>query len=146
MKSLHDPEAQKEILARLDRLTADSERRWGKMTAPQMVNHLNMAFNATLGKLGMTFQGNPFYARISKFFTFTPLPIPHNWVKIPVDYESLGAYDIDQEKLRFRSLLREFSNKQTDWPEHLFLGHLTREEYGKLQYKHVDHHLKQFGV
>jgi hypothetical protein len=32
------------------------------------------------------------------------------------------------------------------WPEHPAFGHLTHRAGGVVEYRHADHHLRQFGV
>ena len=49
MKSLENPQCKAEILARIGSLRPDSPRCWGKMTAPQMVCHLNDSFRGVMG-------------------------------------------------------------------------------------------------
>ncbi len=35
---------------------------------------------------------------------------------------------------------------QGDWPKHPLFGPLSGEEWGALSWKHLDYHLRQFGV
>ncbi|WP_253256011.1 DUF1569 domain-containing protein [Formosa algae] len=56
--------------------------------------------------------------------------------------------DFDKEKTRLVLLITEFSKKSTvkTWPNHPLFGYFTPEQWGKMQYKHLDHHLNQFNV
>ena len=158
MKSLFDERVNREILRRLGNVTPTSRRRFGTMTPSQMINHLNVSFEAYMGKLGMHFWADNLpmpvrliarlWAVISKWITFTPIPLPRG-IRIPKAYQSLGEFDIDREKERFAELLIEYRTRSIrgePWPEHVFIGQLTPEEYAQLAYKHIDHHFRQFGV
>ena len=56
--------------------------------------------------------------------------------------------DFNEEITKLKAVLNEVGeqrNKQ-DWGEHPGFGHFTDEQWGQMQYKHLDHHLRQFGV
>ncbi len=53
MKSLADPAVQEELLSRLRRVRPDTPRRWGRMSAPQMVCHLSDSFKGVMGLRGI---------------------------------------------------------------------------------------------
>lgn len=44
--------------------------------------------------------------------------------------------------------IEAFAAKSRDgkWPRHPFFGHLSGAEWGRFMYRHLDHHLTQFGV
>tara|TARA_R100000306_G_C4352261_1_gene130743 strand:- start:438 stop:710 length:273 start_codon:yes stop_codon:yes gene_type:complete len=56
--------------------------------------------------------------------------------------------NFSEEKDRLLQLMEEFHGKgyEHDWPEHPAFGNFTAEQWGQMQYKHLDHHLSQFGV
>jgi hypothetical protein len=53
-----------------------------------------------------------------------------------------------EEKEALLAMVNEFSSQKerTEWPEHPIFGPFTPEQWGKLQYKHLDHHLQQFNI
>ena len=57
--------------------------------------------------------------------------------------------DLESQRRRLIGLIDAFSAAgpagATEHP-HSFFGRLTPEEWGVLSYKHIDHHLRQFGV
>jgi len=57
--------------------------------------------------------------------------------------------DLGTERERLRGLIERFTAAGpaggTMHP-HSFFGRLTPEEWATLMYKHLDHHLRQFGV
>ena len=56
--------------------------------------------------------------------------------------------NFEEERKKLISLIQKFyqTGAKGMQPEHPFFGKLTPEEWDRLQYKHLDHHLRQFGV
>ncbi len=148
MKSIFDPAVRQELIHRVNSLRTDSPRVFGNMTAPQGLHHINGAFQMYLGELKAPYHGNNLKAALLRFFTFSPMPIPRGKGKTSPPLVSEGAYDLEAEKARFRDLLERVGARrdQKEWPVSPVFGKLTGEQYGKLGYKHTDHHLQQFGV
>lgn len=53
MKHLYDPARAVALKSRLAQLRADSPRQWGKLTVPQAVAHMSVAFEAALGDVAI---------------------------------------------------------------------------------------------
>jgi hypothetical protein len=62
--------------------------------------------------------------------------------------KELEPKDFNVEKAALISLLDEFESKkeQEEWKAHPGFGYFTKQQWGQMQYKHLDHHLRQFGV
>jgi len=56
--------------------------------------------------------------------------------------------DFTQEKGKLNQLVDDLyaRREQQEWQEHPSFGYFTPKQWGKMQYKHLDHHLTQFGV
>lgn len=56
--------------------------------------------------------------------------------------------DFATEKEVLISLIRDFYQEKDkkEWDPHPAFGSFTPEQWGQMQYKHLDHHLRQFGV
>ena len=56
--------------------------------------------------------------------------------------------DFAAEKAKLEALLNEFDTQRdrTNWQPHPAFGEMTKEQWGKMQYKHLDHHFRQYGV
>jgi hypothetical protein len=55
--------------------------------------------------------------------------------------------EIDTERDRLLTLIRRFVDRGPDaagTQTHSFFGKLSGAEWGRLMYKHIDHHLQQF--
>ncbi len=152
MKSLRNPQQVDEILARLERITSATPRLWGKMSAHQMVCHLNDAFKLYTGVIRAAPPGFPYPSKLLKWGS---LFVPVRWPKgfktvVEVDQQQGGTRPVDFEQdvtelrgrvIRFAQIPDNFS-----WPIHPYLGAMTAGEWMRLGYLHTDHHLRQFGA
>ena len=147
MKTLHDAPTRAAVLKRIDQLRPDSQRTFGKMRVDQMLRHVNAALEMTLGRLQAKPKpvGIPIF--LLKFLVFN-LPWPKG--KAPTAPELIAAdtYEFEVERQKLKALIDELSKKSTDgiWVQHPAFGPLTGAESTRLQYRHLDHHLSQFGV
>jgi hypothetical protein len=143
---LHDPAVRDSIRARLQQLTPDARRAWGKMTVDQMLWHVNEALETALGRKDVAPMKLPLPAPIIKFMV---LSLP--WMKgAPThpDYVAGSRHDFESEKGRALQLLDEFCAKgidAQDWGPAGF-GRLSGPELSQLQAKHLNHHLTQFSA
>jgi hypothetical protein len=149
MPSLFDLHDNREILSRLDRLTADTPPLWGKMTAAQMAAHSQCPLLVASGEMplkrgliGILF-GRMSLKKYMEPGTFGKELPTHPRFRIK------GSPDFDREKERLKQLIARFAEKGTDGlskDPHPFFGPLTTEQWDVLQWKHLDHHLRQFGL
>lgn len=149
MKTLFSPEAVTEIENRLNKLSPDSKALWGKMTADQMLAHCTGGFELATGenKAPRLLIGRLIGGLIKPFYT-NDKPFKKN---SPTD-PSLRITDqrnFDKEKQKLQKAVQSFHKGGesicTSHP-HPFFGKLTPREWGIGMYKHLDHHLSQFGV
>ncbi len=56
--------------------------------------------------------------------------------------------DFDTEKQAIANLINALNDQRerNDWQPHPAFGKMTKDQWGKMQYKHLDHHFRQFGV
>jgi hypothetical protein len=139
----------KAILDRLDKLPPAARRMWGKMDAAQMLAHCAAALEVATGDAprSQMFLGRllaPFFK--GKILGETPFSKDS-----PTDpgFIVTGPRDFAKEKARLASLVTRFGDEgpsAADGRIHSFLGRLTGEEWGRMMWKHLDHHLRQFGA
>jgi hypothetical protein len=148
MKTIFEPAIRKELLDRVNKLSVHSTRVFGNMRPEQGLHHINEAFRLYLGEITSPYHGSALKAAIFKLITFSPMPIPREKAKTAPPLVSEGTYNIQNEKARFAGLLDRVASLPPtyEWPIHPFFGKMNHEQYGKLSYKHTDHHLQQFGV
>ena len=147
MKSLFTPETYQETIERINTLNPNAEAKWGKMTVSQMVHHCQAPLNIMLQKEDYGLK--PFWL-VTLFFKKS-LYNDKPWRKNLPTAKQLKVEtdkDFDAEKSQLLSLVQEAHEQKdkTDWQPHPSFGKFTAQQWGQLQYKHLDHHLKQFGV
>jgi hypothetical protein len=150
MKSFSKAQDRKEILSRLDRVGPQNQRRWGSMSAHQMICHLGDAFRAALGEKHLT-SASTLYKRT--LFKWAALWLPFRWppgIKTRPEMDQLHGgtrpvdFHSDAEKLRV--LMERFCSWKGEFAPHPVLGPLSRTERMRHAYLHMDHHLRQFGA
>jgi len=149
MKNLFDEQVNHEIISRIEKISSGINAIWGKMNAGQMLAHCSVGLETALGDktqkrsfIGLLF-GN-----MAKKQVFSEKPFKKG---LPTDKLFIINDDrnIEEEKKKIKSLLERFAKAGTagiSKHPHVFFGMLTPYEWGILQYKHLDHHFKQFGV
>ena len=148
MKSLFSASARQEILQRLATLQNGATRHWGKMEPAQALAHCTAALEVAtgdapkkqllIGKL------------LSPFVRSSVLgekPFPKNSPTDP-GFVVGDARDFEKERDRLVAIVNRACDRGPDGAAgsiHSFFGRLDGDEWGVLMYKHLDHHLRQFG-
>lgn len=148
MNTLFDVTCRDQLLARIERLRPDSERAWGKMDAAQAMAHCALGLEAATGDAKLT---RPLAARlIGPFFKgwlLSSKPFAKNSPTHPM-LVMRSSSNFEREKARLVGVVRKFHDAgpaSAARYEHAFVGKLTGDEWGRMQHKHLDHHLRQFG-
>ncbi|WP_299147932.1 DUF1569 domain-containing protein [uncultured Dokdonia sp.] len=146
MKSLFDPTTYKETKTRIQALQPDSAASWGKMNVGQMVTHCQFPFKVALSDKPIKAKWNPIM-RLFKKSLYNDKPWRKNLPTAP-EAKITDNRDLDFEREKLLSMVDAFYNKrdQQEWQPHPMFGHFTHEQWGQLEYKHLDYHLGQFGV
>ncbi len=147
IKNLFDPVVKQEIIDRINKLTPQSQRQWGKMDVAQMLAHLQPAIKIAYG----THQpkGHFFFKLILPFFKSKLWDEKPYKRGLPTDdtFIMTGTEkDFEKEKAGLIDLIRQFTESAVRGDRHPVFGKLTREQWSKAIWKHIDHHLRQFGV
>lgn len=147
MKTFFDRGTRAELLGRLEALDPGAAARWGTMDPAQMLAHCTAGFRMATGELRVRRGFIALFGWMLKSLAYddrrfrTGAPTARE-LKI-ADPRAFAV-----EKAHF---LEEF-NRLGAGPAalgdriHPFFGSLTAEQWGKLVYKHLDHHFRQFGV
>ena len=146
VKNLFESSVKQEIIARINKLTPQTQRLWGKMNVAQMLAHCRMPMGVAEGthKLSRTFIGIIF-GPIAKKMLYNDKPFKRN---LPTDksFVMKASKDFEKEKQGLITMINNFSEQNMVDEPHPFFGKLTKEQWSKGMYKHLDHHLQQFGV
>lgn len=147
MKSVWNEADRVELCARMERLTPECTAQWGKFSAPQMVCHLVDALKMASGDLPVASKKLPIRHAPLKQLIIYYLPWPKGAPTAP-ELVSRRATEWHGELEALRQELDAFAKRGPDGPfvPHPAFGMLTPRAWGVLVYRHMDHHLKQFGV
>ena len=149
MKNLFTSTVNQEVVDRINKLTPVTKPLWGKMTVAQMLAHSQAPLHVALGdkqlKGGlMAF----FFGKIAKKQLVKDESFKRNLPTAP-SFVIKGDRNFNEAKTELIDLVQRFSKSdpvEIAKRPHPFFGKLTAEEWNTLQYKHLDHHLTQFGV
>ncbi len=140
-----------EIIGRINRLSESSSRKWGKMDVCQMMRHCSFVLQVPLKKielpsLNVLFETIGVLTKIEMqvFNNGIPRNMP-TFRKLIINFEC----DFYEEKENLLKMLDEYRVffRNNDLPDrHVLFGRMKEKDWGFLEYKHLDHHLKQFNV
>jgi len=148
MKSVFDPTTQKEITDRINSLSINNQAVWGKMDLLQMMAHCILCDNMYLGKthIKRTFISRLIGRPMLKIVLKDDAPFRKNTPTVPGLKPVKEAGNLEAKKQEWISLINEYNNFHNPDFIHPFFGTMTKEQIGYLSYKHIDHHLRQFGA
>lgn len=150
MKNVFHLTDKSEILYRINKLTPDTQRKWGKMTVSQMLAHLNVSYE-------MIYESNhPKPNFLMKFIlksfikgmVINDQPYKRNGKTAPA-FVIKEDKDFETERTRLINYVdktQELGVAYFDGKESHSFGVLNISEWNNMLYKHLDHHLSQFGV
>jgi hypothetical protein len=149
-KNLLQSEVKEEILSRINKLTPQTQRQWGKMNLNQMLRHNTDAMRQVYGEITFAPRGNWFARKLMRYIILkTDMPTPkekaETFPEINMVARNINPPDFETERKQLYEMVKTFPAKQTQ-PASALLGNMTTEEWGRLMFTHIDHHLKQFGV
>ncbi len=150
MKNVFNQNDTTEIINRIKKLTPDTKGLWGKMAVAQMLAHCNVSYELVYEDKHP--KPNAFMKFILKTFVKKKVvneePYKHNNPTAPA-FIIKDDKDFNAEKNRLINYInktRELGDVYFDNKESHSFGKLTKTEWNNMFSKHLDHHLKQFGV
>lgn len=150
MKTIFEQKTVEHLVQRFQHLTNDSTGLWGKMNAYQMLVHCNKNIELLQGrkKYSRVFLGRIFGKMALKSTLKNDKPMSKNSPTHPsLVIKEEG--DISSIKNTLITNLQQYLNMKSDDYHsfvHPFFGKMTMEQVGQWEYKHLDHHLRQFGL
>tara|TARA_R110002012_G_scaffold271681_2_gene456911 strand:- start:528 stop:971 length:444 start_codon:yes stop_codon:yes gene_type:complete len=147
MTSIFNTEAHQEIISRISNLDNNAKAKWGQMDVAQMLHHCQAPLNIMMQKKDYGLK--PFWL-VTLFFKKS-LYNDKPWRKNLPTAKQLkvkSSKKFKEEQQQLLNLVEELKQHQnkTDWEDHPSFGKFTPQQWGQLQFKHLDHHLTQFGV
>jgi hypothetical protein len=150
MKNMFEAGRVEEVKQRIAQMRPDSARQWGKMNPAQALEHCSRGIEMALGDKTppRVFVGRVLGWIVKPLALGNDEPMRRN---SPTAKELIveDERDLGTERARLCGLIDRFAAGGpagcTTHP-HAFFGPLTPEQWAILSYKHLDHHLRQFGV
>lgn len=151
MRTLAHERCRGDLIRRLRLLRPETPRRWGRMSALQMVCHLSDGFRMATGEKAVSASGGPLKKALLKWTALRlPLPWPEGVQTLPeLDQLVNGRCpgDFHEEVADVERFIESLAQRvvAAGWPAHPYFGSMSRGDWLRWGYLHVDHHLRQFG-
>jgi hypothetical protein len=147
MTTLFDSDARERILSRIDRLAPQQKPLWGKMDAARMIVHLTAQLRTGLGELVCAPKKTPLNNWLMRRLVIYLLPWPKGTPTAP-EFLAQPSATWNEDMATLRSDIARFGARGEggEWPQHPAFGPLSGRMWGVLAWRHLDHHLRQFGV
>jgi DinB superfamily len=150
MKSIFEKAVRDELIQRIEKLSDSSTASWGKMNVYQMIIHCikTEEMYLRIKSYDRLFIGRIFGQMTLKSLVKDEKPFKQNEPTHPLFKIKDNGY-ISTISAKWISLIQQFENKkEEDYQDfsHPFFGKMTKTQVGHYNYKHIDHHLRQFNV
>lgn len=150
MKNIFEKETTDELISRIDSLNTNSQGLWGKMDVAQMMAHCSVSYEMVYDNIHP--KPNGLVRFILKTFVKPSVVGEKGYsksIKTAPVFIIKGDKDFELEKARLIAYLKRSQADGAayfDRRESLSFGKLNTQEWNNMFYKHLDHHLNQFGV
>ena len=147
MRSVFNGEDRITLGERMDGLTLAHAPRWGTMTCGKMLAHLTDGVRMALGEVAVKPRPGPLRLGPVRHLVIHWLPFPKGAPTAPELLERC-AQDCRDEVGALKAELERMAARAgtLKWVEHPAFGRMSERDWGVLVYRHIDHHLRQFGV
>lgn len=148
MRSILNDGDRAAIVGRVRSLSASSTGRWGSMNVAGMLRHLHLSARMAVGEMQIpSANKRVFQVFPLKHLILYVLPFPKG-APTATELKPDASVSLEEERAAVLELLERIGMgpREGVGPDHPLFGPLTWREWGAATYKHVDHHLKQFGV
>lgn len=150
MKNIFSKEITEEVIERINKLTKDTQPIWGTMSVAQMLAHCNVTYEMVYTNKHQ--KPNAFTRWILKTIVKRAVVSEKLYKKnsrTAPQFLITDQKDFLEEKKRLEDYIiqtQELGKAHFHGKESNSFGKLTSEEWNNMFYKHLDHHLTQFGV
>lgn len=147
MPTAWDPAVRASLLARARTLTPQHSARWGKFSVAAMLAHLNESSRMATGDLPVTGKAPSMLKwPLVRYLIIHHLPMPKSAPTAPELLARSTTADLAREQTLFEATFSRLDGQSHPLVPHPAFGALSHAAWGVLIHKHVDHHLRQFGV
>jgi Protein of unknown function (DUF1569) len=150
LPNIFDAEITQTLIERIQKLTPTTQAVWGKMNVAQMLAHSNVTYEIAYDNIHPkpNFLMKWMLKNFIKKIVVGEKPYPKNSRTAPV-FLMVIEKDFSKEKerlIQYSIKTNQLGASHFEGKENLSFGALTATEWNNLFYKHIDHHLTQFGV
>ena len=151
MPKLLDKEALSSLIARINKLEDGSIPKWGQMTVSEMLTHCSTAIQMGLGEVATKPKFNKATGAMARLFFIDVFPFPKGSPTAPELHPKMKLRKPEAFAHERDLLITQLKRIHSTPEDHRFSDHpifrqMGRKRWGQLVYKHIDHHLRQFGV
>ncbi len=145
--TLFNADDRKAILERLGGLTADTRPIWGRFTPGAMICHVTTGVGQGIGEVDLGPARGPLTRWPLNWLLIHIIPFPKGAPAAP-EMLARAPTTFERDVATLRGMIERFGAKDPNgaWPESRVFGRISGRSWGVLQYKHLDHHLRQFGL
>jgi hypothetical protein len=149
-KNLFTTEAVNQMIGRINKLQPDTQSLWGKMNATEMLLHCNSIHERLLTQPATPGKKTTLKQLLIRTVVLYVMPHYPKNVTAPKPLQVSGKIPVteyENQKEKCIQLLHQFlQHNQEVNHYHPYFGNLNTKQWGRTSWKHLDHHLRQFGV
>ena len=150
MKNIIDEPVKKNMIDRVSKISSDDKAQWGKMNVHEMIVHCSDQLRISMGLKETEYVGKPVVSSLVKWLVFMGMPVPKGRVETVKELkQGVGGtkpVEFEKDKAVLKELINDFNKSfiNSKIRKHPVFGDLNYNQWGKLAYVHLNHHLTQF--
>ena len=151
MQNVFDAQDAQEYINRINNLTPETQRKWGKMSVDQVLAHLNVAYDLTFTPEKFpkpSFIAKFLLSRFVKPKITNEIPYKQSLPTSPV-FIIADERNYEEEKAKLIGNIQrvqQLGREAFEGKENINFGKMTAQGWNNMFAKHLNHHLEQFGV
>ena len=148
MGTLFDARDRAQVLERIGALQPDRRPVWGRFAPAEMVCHVSASLRQALGEYEAARGRGALSTWPLNWLAIHVAPWPKGKTQSPPEFLAVKPTTWEDDLARLRALVGRFGERKPEdaWPVSPFFGRISGRSWGVLQYRHLDHHLTQFGA
>ena len=151
MQNVFDAQDAQEYINRINNLTPETQRKWGKMSVDQVLAHLNVAYDLTFTPEKFpkpSFIAKFLLSRFVKPKITNEIPYKQSLPTSPT-FIIADERNFEEEKTKLIGNIQrvqQLGKEAFEGKENINFGKMTAQGWNNMFAKHLNHHLAQFGV
>lgn len=151
MENIFDAKTAQNYIERINKLTPETQRKWGKMSVDQVLAHMNVAYSFIFEpekQKKPNFIAKFLLSNFVKPKIVNDKPYKQSLPTSPVFIISDERNFEDEKKKLIGNIQRvqQLGKDAFEDKENTSFGKMTSQEWNNMLAKHLNHHLSQFGV